>query len=428
MRLAIVGGGVAGLGAARALRARFPQAELALFEAEGRLGGKVGTHRADGFTAERGPTAVSGAPALRRIVEEAGRSLEVVVAPPKASRWVWLKERLRKAPSAGLLSPLAMARLALEPLFAERNPDDRTLRQFFTSHLGAEAGGLAAQVVANGVWAGDPDALSARAALPRFVAVSDRHRSLLVGMLRREKQPGPSGLWSLRTGLGALVESLLPKVAIKLASPIEGMAPSGAGWELEDQGHFDGVVLALPAHAAAELVRPFSGPVAKGLASIAYAPVTVVHLGVKIEEIDRCDGFGMLDGDGTLRILGTLFPSSLFPDRAPLGHALLTTIVGGARAPERAALPDDALLPLVHEELARTLGLRGAPVWTHVVRHARAIPQPTVGHLDRIRALRALLAPLPPLALAGAAYDGASISDAHHGGEQAAEVLARRLG
>lgn len=427
MRIAVVGGGMAGLFAARALRSR--GAEVVLFEAAPKLGGKVGTVRDGGFVAEEGPNAVSGGPIIREAVEREGRTGEIVEAPKGAARWVWLRGKARKAPSPGLLPPWSIARAMLEPVFARRNADDVTLQEFLESHLGRGAGGLAARAMAGGVWAGDPGKLSARAAFAKFVAVADEHRSLILGMMKRRGKGGPTGMWSLRAGLSTIAEAIAPPEGVRLGTPVTALAPSGRAWDVAGAGSFDGVVLSLPAHAAADLLQPFAADLARALGSIDYAPVSVVHLGVRAADFAKPpEGFGMLDGEGSLNVLGTLFPSNLFPGRAPAGHLLLTSMVGGARARGRAALADGALVDLTREDAGRALGLRGTPVWSKVIRHDKAIPQPEVGHLDRVRALRALATRLPPLAFAGAAYDGAAIPDCALSGATAAETLARRIG
>ena len=224
---------------------------------------------------------------------------------------------------------------------------------------------------------------------------------------------------------------------LRLATPVASLRPDGDLWEIAWGGatpgrdRFDAVVLALPAFAAAPLCAPFSERLAAGLGAIPYAPLALVQLGVPEANLGRpASGFGLLDGDGSLSSVGTLFPSSFFPGRAPPGSALLASMVGGALRPELAALPDEELVRLCRKDLERTLGLRGAPSYVRIDRHARAIPQYEIGHSARLRELLAAAAAHPRLALCGAAYDGVSVDQCARGGARAAaEILSGlRLG
>ena len=184
---------------------------------------------------------------------------------------------------------------------------------------------------------------------------------------------------------------------------------------------FDGVVLAVPALAAADLTHGFAPEFADAARQLRSAPVTVVHLGLRLGAVPR--GFGMIDADGTLHAMGTLLPSSMLPGRAPDGRALVTAICGGARHPERATLPDGELVSAVMADLRATWGVRDTPGYVRVVRWDAAIPQYAPGHRDRIREARELLAGLPRLELAGAAWDGVGVPDVALSGAAAAARL-----
>jgi oxygen-dependent protoporphyrinogen oxidase len=424
-RIAIIGGGWAGIFAARAVAAA--GAKAVIYEASPALGGKVASKAESGFLTEDGPNAIAGAPQLQKLA--GGARLN---APMPARRFVFRGGRLRSAPGAGLVSPVGLLRTLVEPLIARRGPasveeGDESLLSFFRRHLGGEAGALAARLVAAGVFAGDPARLGVRA-FPNIAALESGHRSLLLGAVRSRGEPGRDrALWSVRGGLGALGAQLAEGVEVRLGERVEAMAPVGRGWQLSLAGgveRADGVVLAVPAPAAALLLEPASPPLAAALGAIRYAPLAVVHLGIPREAISHpCQGFGMLDGSGKLTVLGTLFLSSLFPDRAPPGQVLLTSMVGGALAPERAALPDGELVDAVCADLRGALGLGGSPSYHRVVRHPQAIPQYEVGHFERVKALRALSDKLPSLALAGAAYDGVGVPDVAASGQRAAEAI-----
>jgi protoporphyrinogen/coproporphyrinogen III oxidase len=437
VKVAVVGGGVAGLSAALALLEG--GAEPRVFEASARAGGKVATFEEAGFTMEDGPNALAAAAEQTfELAQELGLGGEVREAAGPRSRFVWKGGRLHKAPSAGLLSAAGWARALTEPLRARaEGPDDRSLQAYLVAHLGEEAGRLGAELMAKGVYAGDPALLSLREAFPSLGGIASHHRSLLLGALSGGSKPPakspavakprPKGLWSLDRGLGSLTAAMAARLGdrLSLSAPVEALAPGSGGWSVGWGGSssiFDAVVLALPAFAAADLCVAFSPSLAVALEAFSYAPVAVVQLGVTDGALRRpAAGFGLLDGDGTLSLLGTLFPASLFPGRAPAGHALLTSMVGGARRPELVERTDDELLELVRADLGQALGLAGPPVYTRVVRHRQAIPQVEIGHGDRVRAAEAALP--PGLSLCGAAYHGVSLDAALRGGAAAARSL-----
>jgi oxygen-dependent protoporphyrinogen oxidase len=152
--------------------------------------------------------------------------------------------------------------------------------------------------------------------------------------------------------------------------------------------------------------------------------VTSVHLGVRLQDVEGdLRGFGLLSPGRP--VLGTLMPSSLWPARAPEGHVLLTTLTGGARHPEVAALPDDDLVALVREELALTVKLKptARPALVRVVRWPQAVPQYELGHRARVAAIEELTARHPGLALTGAWYRGVSVLDCLRDGKVQAERL-----
>ena len=388
MRVAVIGGGVAGLSAAHALLAG--GADPVVFEAADRAGGQVGSVSERGWLTEDGPHFVS-----RPVDSLPGLPDEVVEPRQPATRWVHLGGRVFKAPSLGLLARAGVPRALLEPLVAKPLGEDMPLRRFLVERLGSRAGSLAAAVLAAGVYAGDPDRLSARDAFPSLTA----RRSLFA---RRPR----SRLWNLRRGLGSLPIAAAEKLRVRLRAPVERLQP---GWNVEGE-KFDAVVLAIPASRAAWLTRGFAPPLAQALSSFESQPVTVVHLGFPHQQTPR--GFGMIDADGTLHAVGTLFPSSMLPGRAPDGKSLVTAICRGEGDAGR-----------VLADLRATFGVTGDPEYVRIVRHPEGIPQYTVGHRDRVQAARALLP--PGLELAGASYDGVAVPDAARSGASAADRLLR---
>lgn len=415
MRVAVIGGGVAGLSAAQALLAG--GADPVVFEAAERAGGKVGSAASGGWLTEDGPHFL--AKPLDTLLDFAGLRGEVVKPQPLTTRWVHLGGKVLKAPSLALLFEANAPRALLEPLFAKPLREDMPLRDLLVQRLGKSAGSLAAEVMAAGVYAGDPAQLSARDAFPTIGALAAQG-SIIRGAMKKPAQPR-TGLWNLRKGLGSLPDTIAAKLGgrVRLNATVTQLGP---GFTVQGE-KFDAVILAAPASAAATLLRSFAPQAADALLKFVSASVTLVHLGFPQAQVPR--GFGMIDADAALCGIGTLFPSSMLPGRAPEGRALVSAICGGARHPERARLADDELTARVREDLRRTLGITADPEYVRIVRHDEAIPQYTVGHRERVAAVREALKGFAKLELAGAAYDGVSVPDvARSGAAAAARILA----
>jgi len=405
LRIAVVGGGIAGLSAAIEL-VRLGHEPIVL-ESALRPGGKVASVREGPWLSEDGPNFI--AEPMDGLLQNAGLREAMVFPTPPKTRWLWHEGKLQRAPSLRLLASLGAPRALLEPLLSRPPSARESLREFLVRRLGPKAGALLSTLLANGVYAGDPGRLSATAAFPSL-----SQGSLL---LRRQKR---SPIWSLRAGLGSLPMALGKAAGdrLRLGVPVKRLEPVPSGWNVDGE-RFDAAILAVPARAAARMVQRLES----SLGELRAAPVAVVHLGFPSRMVPR--GFGVLDASAGLRFLGALFPSSMLPGRAPEGAALVTGICGGARKPGVVELPDAELAAGVREDLRRAFGASGEPLYVRIVRHPEGIPQYEVGHEDRIRAVRSALRELPRLELAGAAYDGVSVPDAARSGTLAAARLLR---
>ncbi len=468
VRIAVLGGGITGLAAAHRMlelsaQHRVPVA-LALCEAGPRLGGIVATEHRDGYLIEAGPDAfltekpwaldlctrlhlalVGTRPAHRRTFVVRGGRLHplpdgfVLLAPTRA----------RPLLRSGLFSWRGKARMALDLLLPPRREDgDESLARFVTRRLGREALDRAAQPMVAGIYTADPEALSLAATMPRFLEMERRHGSVIRGLRRAASgaadRSGPR--WSLfaapARGMEALAEALasrLPARAVRLrtrvaalgrAGPPDGGAPAGTyRVELQDGSVLwaDGVILALEAHHAADLVAGMDPDLAALLRGIPYASSAAVTLAYRREEIAHpLDGFGFVVPRLERRpVLACTFSSVKFPGRAPEGGVLLRVFLGGALAPEMLERDDGWLARTAVREVTALLGAAGAPHLVRVHRHPRAMPQYLVGHLERVSAIEARAARSPGLALAGAAYRGVGIPDCIRSGEDAAERVLR---
>lgn len=447
-RIAVVGAGVSGLATAhylrRGLESSGKSAEIVVFEAGSEPGGTMRTSREQGFTMEWGPNGfLTNKPHALELVRELGVESRLLRSSDLArKRYILSGGRLRRLPEtpgqflgSDLLSMPGRLRVLCEPFIgAQLLEDDETVAEFARRRLGAEALEKLIEPMTAGVFAGDPDALSLPACFPRIRELETRYGGLVKAMLRlrwerlrdgkkAEMSAGPGGtLTSFDTGSQALVDVLASRSSkdLHLGSEVEGLALRHWKYQLavrcggaRTQCEADAVVLAVPAYAASSLVRGLDEVLAAELGRIPYAPVAVAALGFAAGALGRdLDGFGFLvPRREHRRILGVLWDSSVFPSRAPQGGALIRVMVGGARQPELARLPEKELLALVRDELHAAMGVAVRPALERVFFHERGIPQYLLGHGKLLERVDACLADLPGLALNSNAYRGVSLND-----------------
>jgi oxygen-dependent protoporphyrinogen oxidase len=447
-RIGVIGAGIAGLTAAYHLQSH--DVPVVVLEVRDRPGGVIRTHRTDGFLVEAGPNSLRSSPFLHRLVQRLGLEDERVWADETASRrYIRRDGKLVPVPmsiggflTTDLLSTTAKLRLLAEPFVRARssNGPDESLAAFVRRRLGPEVLDYAVAPFVGGVYAGDPDRLSARHTFGRLVEWEEEYGSLFWGALRGgddEADDVPSGLFSFREGLETLPRALADALdgAIEYETEVTRIAEAGSGWAVHADTaegpttyDVDGLICTVPLHTLGTL--DLDTPVDRSpLKDVSYPPVHVVALGYERSAIDHpLDGFGLLvpPVETDLDVLGTLFSSTLFPGRAPDDHALLTTFVGGARAPALARRDEAAVQSLVERDLDRLLGVNDAPVFARHVHWPRAIPQYRRGHGAVQETLSALEARHPSLAFGGNYRDGVAVGDAAQSGQAAAERLLER--
>ena len=434
-RVAVVGGGIAGLAVAHAVRRR--DAEVTVLEASSRPGGNIRSERVDGYLCEWGPNGfLDSVPETLALARDLGLAERVQRSDDRARRrFIFRDGRLHVLPGgpaaflrSGLLSWRGKLRIAGEPFAASRPAGDETIHAFAARRIGREAAEVLVGSMVSGVFAGDARALSLRACFPTMWQMETDHgglfRALLAKVRQRRVRRGdalgsPLGtLTSFRDGteelVGAAATALGP--SLRLGARVTGLRRAGSCWRVEAEGdgdlEADAVVLAGPPSESARLVGDVDDPLAAELAAIPSAGLAVVALGFDESRLAApLDGFGFLvpRGEGP-RILGVLWDSSIYPGRAPSGRALLRVMIGGALDPLAVRLDDAELLAVVRRDLQATMGLSADPDFVRVFRHPLGIPQYVVGHLERLARIEERLARLPGLHVAGNGYRGVAIN------------------
>jgi oxygen-dependent protoporphyrinogen oxidase len=455
--IAVVGGGISGLATAyqidKRLRATGVDYQLRLFEAEPRVGGKIGAVKRDGFLCEAGPNGfLDSKPSTVELCRELGLEARLLPAREAAARrFIYSRGSLHQLPGSPpaffrsrLLSLPARLRIVGE-LWAPVSPpgSDPTVAEFGRRRLGAEAAARLLDPMVAGVFAGDPERLSLGSCFPRIAEMERDHKSLIRALLalRAKRTPhapgaGPAGpggtLTSFADGLSVLPDTLAQKLQGKLQcdAALAGVERTADTYRLHFAGGLepcdcDAAVLALQATDAAAPLQSLDGELTGVLEQFEYAPVTVVGLGYERATLGRdLDGFGFLvPGEERRRILGSLWTSSIFAQRAPDGCVLLRTLIGGARNPGLALLPETDLVELARAELQAILGIEAQPVFVQVFQWPRAICQYTVGHRERLQQLDSRLEALPGLFLTGNAYRGVALNDCTRNAVQVAEAV-----
>ncbi len=427
LRTAIVGAGISGLTLAWALRAR--GTPVTVFESADRVGGQIRSWLDEGFVLEAGPNGyLDREGAVARLAAELGiaeRMRPASVAADRRALFVRGKVRFLPAKPPELLGSdivpwWAKLRLLLEP-FSRRGPAgvDESLGQFGRRHLGRHVTETLLDAVQTGIFGGDVERLSVRAAFPRLHQMERSHRSLLLAAkaMRRTSPGTPVRLGSFEGGLETLPRALGAALgeAVRLGVRIRTLEAAGGEWQIRWDGgteRFERVVLALPPRISAELLRPLDPSIASALEAIRAVPISVVHLGWRPALTPEPEGFGVLvPAREHRRVLGIIFASSAYPFRAPGGGTLLTALVGGAHGGEWAVLPDAELVTLVRDELRLILGIERQPDLVRLVRWPHAIPQYEVGHQGRLDAIATALRGHPRLLLSGSALRGPGIAD-----------------
>ena len=429
----IIGSGISALIAAKTLQARGKQ--CLLLEPSNHIGGAIHTLEQQGYRIELGPNTLQlNEESLENILKEFGVLKNSIEANPQANkRFLVRNHRIIAAPQSptqAIMSPLlsfpAKLRILREPFIQKYKGEDEDLASFVERRLGREFLDYLINPMVGGVYAGLPEQLSVKHAFPKIYNLEQTHGSLIKGAMAKMREKRKSGstfktrLLSWKGGLKDLVNQLAASLQIQTQSSIQKISQrSDNSWEVlwthADSTHTAAapvLIVTTPTHAWKKL--PFLKDLtqtSKLSEQIEYPPVTVVALGFRRDQIQHpLDGFGVLIPQCEhYNILGTLFSSTLFRERAPRDHVLLTTFIGGSRQPETTKISKATAIDITRKELKSLLGIEDNPDYSHHYTWQNAIPQYKVGYSDHLCAFEQIEEKYKGLHLIGNYRDGIAL-------------------
>jgi oxygen-dependent protoporphyrinogen oxidase len=472
MRVAIIGGGIAGLAAAYELeqaRASGVPVQYTLYEARPQLGGSLSSEIVGGAVLERGPDSfLTEKPAAAELCRELGTGADLIPSNDEARKtYIVVHNRLVSLPDGLMfLVPTKLVPTALTPLFGLRTKvrmglellhpprpsgHDESVAELVRRHFGQETVDRLASPLLSGIYGGDAAQLSAQTVLPRLVDMETKYGSLTRGMLAahskmraamaknssRTPNRGAAAIFTaLRGGMAQLVGAItarLDPASVRTATTVSAIEKTGDGWRVEAREsleEFDALVMAAPAWAAGLLLAPIDPVLGGDLGAIPYSSSITVNLVYDEARIGRLpEGFGFLVPAVERRaMLACTFVHRKFLGRTPPGKAVFRAFLGGTKHDEMVAESDNAVVATVRREMSKILGEKifnaeVEPEHVQVSRWPSAMAQYAVGHKERIQRIAARIAALPGLRLAGNAYDGIGVPDCIRLGRRAAREL-----
>ena len=449
--VAIVGGGICGLTLAYHLTQK--RVPFHLYDASTTFGGVVKSEKLDGFLLEHGPNTVLNKPAVSRLVEQLG--LEEYCLEPNAKareRFLVVNDkksnslRLEPAPRsllAAIRSPLlstnAKLRALTEPFRPVEVREDESVHSFIARRFGADVAEELVAPMLGGIWAADIRALSCRSALSVLWGLEQQGSSLIMGSIRKRRTtPTPRSsrtkLLYFKDGMQRLTQALqdsLPPESYSLESRITALSFSDTSLEISTERNGNGsrrrfthVALCCPTEASAKLLEPFDPSLASQIRNVPHAPMGVLHLAIPRKDIQHpLNGFGFLVAPRRgLSVLGAIFCSSLFPQRAPDGIELITCFVGGARRPELADIRNEETRVAARREVEQLVGASGKSREISYHYWERAIPNYPMQHYRLLDALLDFETRHPRCKVLGNWREGVSVPDRILAAEEAAKL------
>ena len=436
-KITIIGAGLSGL--ATGWRLAQDGAEVTILERSDSTGGVIRSERVDGFLCEAAPNSMLIKSATAEsFLYELGLRDEIVDSNPVADKRFLVKNGrvvpLPTSPMGGVKTPLyslrAKFRLLAEPFIRKSGLRDESVASFVTRRMGREFLDYGIASLVSGIYAGDPDKLSMRHAFPKVWNLEDRYGSLIGGAIKlgRERKrtgetPYKSRMIAFRDGIQTLTRRLTDtsRARVVTGARISSIEQSDDHWTVrwhsagsDHETRSDALVASVGEPDLRGLPWPQDLAVRlDAVPRLEYPPVTTLVLGYRREQVAHAlDGFGMLIPlKERRRILGAIFSSTIFPDRAPDGHVSLMIFMGGATMPDAAKASLQDAVSLACGELGDLLGISGDPVFAKSVHWTLAIPQYNVGHGDFLAALESIERDRSGLAFCANYRGGPGLSD-----------------
>ena len=441
MRIGIVGAGLSGLATAFYVKRTRPAADLVVFEANPGPGGAMHTEVIEGFRFEAGPNGfLTNKPDCLQLVQDSGAAEHLLPSSDLARKRFIYTDRLHRMPESPplfvkskLLSWPQKLRMAGEVFVpARRAGADESLRDFGNRRLGAGFTSVFLDAMSAGIYGSTPDKLSVEAAFPLVVALEREYGGLFRGMLaKRKKEAGPGGvLTSTKGGISTLANHLRGVIEAewRFNEPVQTVERVSAGFRITSTAgvtEVDRVVICATSYAAAGMVQSLDAELARRLAAIDYSPIAVVGFGYRSLP-DPLDGFGLLTtSSARLPILGVLWDSSIFPDRAPPGCKSIRVLLGGQRSPELVDQDEAGLIRTARAGLEKSMGLTQDADVTFVKRWDRGIPSYAPGHIAQVKAIFERVDAIPGLYLNCNAYRGIAMNDCARNSRELAMRIAQ---
>jgi protoporphyrinogen/coproporphyrinogen III oxidase len=430
------------------------------------VGGTMKSVHDHGFLYETGAnTALETTPLFKGLVSDLKLESEFIYAKPEGNnRYILRDGVLHSMPlgpgsflSTKLFSPAAKFRVIKEP-FIGKAAKEESIAEFVERRLGRDFLDYAIDPFVAGVFAGNPEQLSVRSAFPKLYALEEKYGGLFKGMIkgakerkqRAEKAKDRAETFSFINGLQILPRAIAASLgkSVILSAKVtkirnlttERNEPSNEPDarrylveylhnDQEAEIEADSIVFAVPAYDAFPLIKPLSAETAHILSSIYYPPIISVFLGINRKNIGhRLDGFGFLIPSKEKRnILGCLWNSCLFANRAPEGMVALNAFIGGARQPELTTLSDERIIQITLDELKSIMQLSGNPVYLHLTRWHKSIPQYEIGYQQKIDALEQFEESFPGMVLAGNYRRGISVGDCVINANEIAKTISANI-
>lgn len=448
-QIIVIGGGLSGLATAYQIQQQAKiqdlQVKVTVLEKEPRVGGKIWSRHEDGYLCEWGPNGfLTNKPQTLALCQSLGITPQLLSSNDNArKRFVFSQSKLHKLPhnqieflSNSLISFKGKLRIAAEFFVSQRRiTEDEALADFTRRRLGYEALDKLIAPMAGGIFAGDPERMSLQACFPRIYQLEQEYGGLLKAMLRLKKEKakekkaggvesGPAGPGGILTSFGTGIEELIFALSTAIGAD-NVIATSGVdkvvltedgNWQIVagNKTYFaNQVVCATPAFVSAEILDSLDKNLAILLRQINYSPLIVACLGYAENKIQYdLNGFGYLFACGEeSHILGTLWDSSIFANRAPDGKVLFRSMLGGASHPQVMNLDDQQVQQLVQNSLAVTMGINATPELVKIYRHQQAIPEYRLGHKDLVAKIMFEAVKHSGLFITGNAYFGVGIND-----------------